>query len=331
MATLKDVAKLANVDVSTVSRALNNTSYVHPETKARVLKAVEELAYSPNVIAKSLRNGKRQLIAIIVPRLEFTVFAGIISGIEDEVRKYGYSTMIGITHDNAELEKEILSKFRNGMVDGIIIAPTTENNHLLKDIVASGIPIVQVIRNQEKSISSVVANYFREGYEAVKYLYSKGARKIGLINGPLLLAPYSARLEGYQMAIQELKLTALTADAEGVENNSFEYGYKATETLLEKDPDLDSVMAAVDIHGLGALRALKDQKRKVPEEVKVMSLTGHKVGSVLERGLTSLEIPSEDIGRSAADMIIEDIKTKQEDRDCRRIVFNSTLAERETT
>ena len=90
MATLKDVAKLACVDVSTVSRALNNTSYVHPDTKARILAAVKELSYQPNVLAKGLRQGKRHTIGIVVPRLSMTVFAELIQGIDEEARYHGH-------------------------------------------------------------------------------------------------------------------------------------------------------------------------------------------------------------------------------------------------
>lgn len=94
MATLKDVAKLANCDVSTVSRALNNTSYVHPDTKARILAAVKELSYKPNVLAQGLRQGKRHTIGVVVPRLSVTIFAEILQGIEEQARYLGYSILI---------------------------------------------------------------------------------------------------------------------------------------------------------------------------------------------------------------------------------------------
>lgn len=108
MATLKDVAKLADVDVSTVSRALNNTSYVHPETKARILAAVKELSYTPNVLAQGLRHGKRHTIGVVVPRLHMTVFAETTQGIEEEARKRGYATLICNTEDDPKIERESL-------------------------------------------------------------------------------------------------------------------------------------------------------------------------------------------------------------------------------
>ena len=114
MVTLKDVAKLANVDVSTVSRALSNTSYVHPETKARILQAVKQLSYQPNVLARGLRQGKRHTIGVIVPTVHMTLFSGITIGIDQEARKQGYAVLLCCSYDDPAVEKECLNRLRNG-------------------------------------------------------------------------------------------------------------------------------------------------------------------------------------------------------------------------
>ena len=124
MATLKDVARLANCDVSTVSRALNNTSYVHPDTKARILEAVKELNYHPNVITRSLHQGKRRTIGVIVPKIQLSVFGDVILGIQQEARKNGYATLISSCGEDEKLEKDELNRLREGFVDGLIIAGT---------------------------------------------------------------------------------------------------------------------------------------------------------------------------------------------------------------
>ena len=104
MATLKDVAKLANVDVSTVSRALNNTSYVHPDTKERIYAAAKELGYHPNVMAQALRQGKRHTIGVVVPRLHMAIFSEILQGIEQQASELGYATLICSTNDNPKTD-----------------------------------------------------------------------------------------------------------------------------------------------------------------------------------------------------------------------------------
>ena len=159
MATLKDVAQKACVDVSTVSRALNNTSYVHPETKARIVAAAKELGYRPNVMAKALRQGRRHTLGVIVPRLHLTLFSEILPGIEHEAERLGYSTLISTTDDDPQREKSCLERMQNSFVDGIIITGTGRNNRLLRSIQASGIAVTQIVRCQEPRISSIVADY----------------------------------------------------------------------------------------------------------------------------------------------------------------------------
>ena len=154
MATLKDVAQKACVDVSTVSRALNNTSYVHPETKARIVATAKELGYRPNVMAKALRQGRRHTLGVIVPRLHLTLFSEILPGIEHEAERLGYSTLISTTDDDPQREKSCLERMQNSFVDGIIITGTGRNNRLLRSIQASGIAVTQIVRCQEPRISS---------------------------------------------------------------------------------------------------------------------------------------------------------------------------------
>lgn len=225
MATLKDVARLACVDVSTVSRALNNTSYVHPDTKKKIYDAAKELGYHPNVMAQALRQGKRHTIGVVVPRLHLAIFSEILQGIEESARKRGYATLVCVTEDDPKTEKECLNRLRNGFVDGIIIAATGRNGHLVRDIKASGIAVVQMVRRQERAISSITADYESCGYEAVKYLYGKGCREIGLIAGAQHLAPFKERYVGYRKAVRQFGLEENLSEC-SLPVNSFEYGFE---------------------------------------------------------------------------------------------------------
>lgn len=330
MATLKDVARMACVDVSTVSRAINNTSYVHPDTKARILAAVKELGYQPNVIAQSLRQGKRHTIGVVIPRLHLTVFAEIMQGIEEEARRLGYATLICTTEDEPRIERECLNRLRNGFVDGIIIAGTGQNKRLLRDIRSSGLIITQIVRQQDNSINSVIVNYESCGYEATRYLASKGCQEIGLINGSMKIAPYQERYHGYQRALTELGLPETSAVSTS-SVNSLEYGYQCALELLEQNPNLDAIMAAVDAQGIGAMRALKEQGIQVPDQIRLISLTGHIIGGMLETSMTSMEMPAREMGARAALMTIHDIESPSEHSSSpQHLVFTSTLVERES-
>ncbi|WP_070000382.1 LacI family DNA-binding transcriptional regulator [Cellulosilyticum sp. I15G10I2] len=332
MANLKDVAKLARVDVSTVSRALNNTSYVHSETKKKIYAAVEQLGYKPNLIAKGLRQGKRHTLGVVVPGINFSIFGEIVQGIEMEARKLGYGVMICNTKDHPEAEEECLNRLRNGLVDGIIIASTGQNAQLLRDIMSSGIAIMQMVRKQDKTIGSVVADYYACGYEAVKYLAKKGCRNIGLINGSMNIIPYKERYKGYHKAMKEHELEEHVADSAWSKGNYFKGGYDATVQLLKEAPALDAIIVAVDMQGIGAIRALAERQIAIPEKVKVISLTGHSIGSVLETAMTSMEMPAWQMGEQVTKMIIESIEAEPENKpSLRHMVFEASLIERETT
>jgi len=331
MATLKDVARLACVDISTVSRALNNTSYVHPETKERIYAAAKELGYHPNVIAQALRQGKRHTIGVVVPKLHLAIFSEILQGIEKSARELGYATLICNTEDNPKVERDCLNRLRNGFVDGIIIAGTGRNGRLIRDIQASGIAVVQLVRRQDRTISSVVADYEACGYDAVQFLYEKGRRKIALIDGALHLDPYRGRYDGYSKAIKELGLEEYVG-ASTYPVNSFEYGYESTSQLLNETPDLDAVIAAVDVQGLGVIRVLTELGIPIPEQVSVISLTGHAVGGMLETSMTSMEMPAHEMGEKAAQMVINGIEAPSDKKPSpQHLTFSTTLIVREST
>lgn len=331
MATLKDVAKLACVDVSTVSRALNNTSYVHPETKARILAAVKELSYQPNVLAQGLKQGKRHTIGVIVPRLFLTIFAEITQAIEQTAQQLGYAVLICTTEESTKVERECLTRLRNGFVDGIIIAGTGSNGRLIRDIKSSGLPIAQIIRRQERDISSVVADYEACGYQATLFLADKGCHEIGLINGSIKLAPYEGRYSGYKKAIALRHLPEITTTS-NEPWNSFEYGFQCASQLLDENPKLDAIMAAVDIQGLGAMRAIKEYGLHVPEHIRLVSLTGHSVGKMLETSMTSFEVPAREMGEKVTQMLIEEIEAPSDQKPSpQHLVFPASLVEREST
>lgn len=332
MVTLKDVAKLAGVDVSTVSRALNNSSNVHQDTKSKVYKAAKKLGYRPNVVAQALRKGKRSTIGVIVPRLHMAIFSEILQGIEEEARKNGYTTLVCVTEDNSDTEKESLNRLRGGSVDGIIIAATGKNGELLEEIQKSGIPIIQLVRNQESQISSVIANYATCSSDAVEYLYKKGCRRIGLIDGARHLIPYRDRYDGYLRAIEKRGLEPNVSECPKYPVNSFEYGYECTKMMLDKDSKLDAILAAVDVQGLGAIRALTERGIAVPEQVSVISLTGHEVSRMLQTTITSMELPAHEMGEKATSMLLEKIEAPKESKpSTQHVIFPATFVEREST
>ena len=330
MATLKDVAKLANVDISTVSRALNNKGYVHEETKKRIIEAVEELSYHPNILAKGLRQGKKHTIAFVVPRIAITIYSDMIAPFSEAARKMNYECLICVSDDDVQQEKEILERLRGGTVDGIVISSTGKNNKLIREIKNEGVCILQAVRKQDESLSSIISDYYTTGYEAVRFLHMKGCRNIGLIIGNLSLHPYKERYAGYMKAVRELGLEPIVVMDES-NPNKVHYGMNCADKLIDQYPALDGLLASVDTQGIGAIRELTQRGKRIPEDIRVMSLTGIRLGGFLETAMTAMEVPAGEIGETAAEIIIKDIESKAERRTVKNLVFNSTLVERETT
>lgn len=169
------------------------------------------------------------------------------------------------------------------------------------------------------------------GYEAVHFLYKKGCRHIGLITGSLKLSPYKFRFQGYRDAMMELGMREFTAEAKRY-SNQLDYGYTSTKEMLKIHPELDAIIAAMDAQGIGALRALKEARKKVPGDVRVISLTGHELGSMLETTMTTMEMPAVEIGKKAAQLVLAEIEANSGgDAPVERVVYTSKLIEREST
>ena len=166
---------------------------------------------------------------------------------------------------------------------------------------------------------------------ASDYLYSKGCRRIALIAGYSHQSPFKGRYEGYSKAIAAHGLEEILAESTQPVN-SFEYGYECANQLLRDEPELDAILAPVDLQGLGVLRALKEQGIRVPEQVKVISMTGHAIGEMLETSMTSMEMPAFEMGEKAAQLTIMEIESPSEKAPTpQSIQFPYTLTQRETT
>ena len=144
------------------------------------------------------------------------------------------------------------------------------------------------------------------------------------------LSPYRERYNGYKRALEELGLTE-TSTLSSIPDNSFEYGFQCTEDLLEQNPNLDAIMAAVDIQGIGAMRALKEHCISIPDQIRLISLTGHFIGSIMPTTMTSMEMPARLMGEKATLMTLEEINAPDDSKPgCQHLQLSSVLAERES-
>lgn len=203
-ATIKEIAKILKISISTVSRALNDHSSIGLTTKMRVKKLASELNYEPNQRAIQFLHGKSFVIGVILPELSESFFSSAISGIEDVAYKRNYTVLLAQSHDDAEREKLLVEKMKTQRVDGLLVSvsKTTSTYEHFEIFRKLNIPVVFFDRIPPiKNIHYVASNLETGTYEAVNYLLKKGHRSIGMINGPNTLVASHERKEGYVKAL----------------------------------------------------------------------------------------------------------------------------------
>lgn len=330
MATIRDVAKLANVDVSTVSRALNNKENVHPETKRRILKAVEDLSYQPNMLARGLKERRSHTIALLMPGFGTSVFTSVAEGVEFAARENDYTVIVCNTEGNPRIEAAYINKLKNRFVDGFVCTNITAHSHHILSLKEEGIPVVLAVRMIDHSIDAVVMNYFKAAYDATMYLLDKGCRNICLINGSLDSIPFTDRYRGHLKALADCGILWDERNIENTGQSTFVNGFEAMTRLLNQHRQIDGVLASTDALAIGAVRALRKQSLRIPEDVKLIDCTGNPITAMLETPLTVMEMPGFKIGMQASTRLIELIEgTENPTPVIAR--FEAELIEREST
>ena len=303
MATIKDVAVLAQVSTSTVSRVLGGKVFVDEETRRRVLEAMEQLHYRPNPLARALREKRTNTFALLVPGIENQIWPLVARGVENVARKNDYSVILCNTDNDPKVEKQYVARLQRRWVDGIIIAPAQDDESYLKELAESGFPVVQVIRGVEKGMDSVIIDNYRIAYDAVEYLYKTGHRHIAIASGRQELNIYRRRLEGYRAAVRDL---GLDQDERLVIQEIKELNnlYRLTRQRLEEGVPIDAVVATSDPKAIVVMRAIRDAGRRIPEDISVIGMDDIETSSYFEPRLTTMAQPFIQIGELAAQKLI---------------------------
>ena len=232
MTNLKTVAEYAGVSASTVSRVITGKAYVTEQTRQRVLKAIQELNYSPNTLAKGLKMGRTDTIALMVPSIKNQMFPIVARGVEDTARKNGFTVILCNTDENMEIEKQYIQKLKNRWIDGFIVCSMLPNSEHIRQIKTEGFPVVLTSRYYGDAIDAVIIDNYRAAYDAVSYLIKRGHKRIAIALGRRELSLYQKRFDGY---IDALKAHNIPIDESLIMNetngtNSF---YHLTQNLLK--------------------------------------------------------------------------------------------------
>ena len=328
--TMKDVAKLAGVSLSTVSRVLNDSSLVREETARKVQKAVDKLDYQINDSARILRTNTSNLIGVIGAGMERPFLANLLKGIEAEARERGYALIYGDSDGEFEKEQNYLNIMKQKKIDGIILITTNYYNDLISIVKNYQIPVVFASGYiSDPEISCVTVDNVAAAYDIVEYLCQAGHKDIAFIKGPDLdLLASQERLRGVKLALR----------LRGIDYNSnrfiegdftFESGYSAAKKIINKFPDVTAIFAFNDEMAVGVIRYLKEQNIRVPEDISVVGFDGIELGKYINPALTTIKQSGYQLGLKSIDILNKIInKEKIEDN---KVFIPHELVVREST
>lgn len=260
--TIRDVAKKANVSVSTVSRVINQKGYVHEETKVLVDKIIKDLGFIPNQLARSLTNRSSKIIGVIVPHIGPSFYGELLEGIESQASAYGYKIMFCNTQDDPDRELEYLKFFEQYNIEGLIIAANFSNRDKLAEL---NIPVVTVDHILDETIPSITSDNVKGGSLAAQKLIENGCKNILVFRGPSFLLTTMERTIGFLNTLKEHKLYADIFDFDLLNPD-----VKLIEEVLKNNPHVDGIFAFSDTLALTALNILQKLGKKIPSDVKII-------------------------------------------------------------
>jgi len=303
MSSIKDVAKAAGVSTATVSRVLANNVPVRPETRERVLQAVDELDYRPNLIARSLRAQKSAKIGLVVSDIRNPFFTAIGRAVEDAAYEQGYSVLMCNTDENPEKEKMYLNILHDESVAGVIFSPTHQFSSSTESF-QSKIPFVIIDRKvKTDKVDMVLLDNVSAAYKLACHLIENGYHKIAGLFGNASTTGKD-RQHGFHNALKEHGLEP--ASIHFVEPR-IKSGYDTTKKLLNQPDSPDAIFTSNSLLTAGAFQAIRDCGRAVPEEIAIVGFDETTWGALVNPPITLIAQPTEEIGRTAIELLFQRI------------------------
>jgi DNA-binding LacI/PurR family transcriptional regulator len=330
--TIKDIALKLGLSVSTVSRALNDHPDIHDDTKLAINQLAQKLGYRPNIVARSLKSQQSNQIGVIVPEIRHDFFANAISGIEEVAYQKGYTVIVSQSNEDFNREKINLNSMYLSRVGGVIvsISQSTSTSEHFTQMLKNGMKMVFFDRVfEDMDVYKVVIDDFESSCNAVEYLLSKGYKKIFHFAGPQNLGICRKRKMGYEKA---LKGHNINSSSNIVEAGMHERdGYESMDKLLKNNIVPDAIFAVNDPVAIGAFKRLKEQGIKIPEQIGIIGFSNNPIAELVDPPLTTIEQPAYEMGRAAAELLIEQITGQVITLKSKELILNTKLIIRQST
>lgn len=309
MATIRDVAEQAGVSIATVSRVLNKQTPVSPATRKKVEQAIKQLNYQPNYLGRNLRRSETRIILLVLQNISNSFYSKVIKGIEDLGHKYGYSVLICNTDSEPERERSFLDLLVNRLVDGVILMEPEVDSEELTEI-GKDYPIVQCCEYKEGAVVPHISiDNIAAGHTAVNHLIKLGHKRIGMISAYNRLLSALQREEGYKRALAE---AGIEFDPNLIKYGSYGFtgGLRACKEFLKMEEKPTAVFAVSDITAIGAIKAIKEEGLKIPEDIAVVGFDNTSIASMYDPQLTTISQPRYDLGKISMEILLQLIEGK---------------------
>lgn len=326
-----DVAEEANVSLSTVSNVLNRPDIVSTHTRARVRKAIATLNFVPNNSARQLRGGRSSAIGVLVFDLANPYWGEVMAGVESALGETGFVLMVGSSGASAEREQRILRAFDERRPEGVLVASVQEVEQLMP-VYEGGTPVVLLGEGAESLAMSSVGSDDRRGAQlGADHLFGLGHDRIGFVNGPTTERGWAERRRGVLDAVHSRGLEWTRSVLEiNIDAPSAREGDAVVEQMLRASPRPTALFCANDLVALGVLRRLAILGIQVPKDCAIVGYDDIDVAALLSPPLTSIRLPAYDLGRRAAQILLDQISNPRTSR-AQHVLFRPELVIRESS
>ena len=308
LTTLRTIAEKIGVSTSTVSRVLNGKSRqcrISPQTTRAVLEAAERLNFRPSHLARSLRLRKTQTLGLLIPDISNPFFAQIARSVETAARQRGYSMILADTRESTEAEIAAVRLLSDRQVDGLIILPVGQSGDHLRALADEDLAAVIVDRDlPDLALPCVTSDNFGGAYEAVGYLLDRGHRGIACLQGLPGTRPNEQRVRGWRQAMSD---RGVTADPRLVRGDRYDTqsGYEQTLILLDRAPDVTALFALSNLIALGAIRALAERGRRIPQDVSLVCFDDQPWLAHMDPPITTVDQQNVRMGQIAVELLLD--------------------------
>jgi LacI family transcriptional regulator len=322
MANAKQIAILARVSTATVSHVLNNSAYVSPRLRERVLKVVRDLNYHPNTLARSLKTRESKTVGMVITDITNAFYPAVVRGAEDVLTREGYTLVVGNTDGDAKKEEAYYRTFVAKRVDGLLLItcpteypPACLSRHNLEET-----PVVLINRDYPSlRADAVLADHLEGSRQAVSHLLDSGHRRVGIVTGPAQHVSSRQRLLGYEQALRH---HGLPVRPELIREGRFDIksGYDQTKTLLALPERPTAVFLCNAPMAMAALRAIFDAALRCPEDVALVSFDDLEWFDLIQPRITAVAQPAYNLGATAAEMLLKRISGQLTGPPCRTVL-----------